>query len=77
MRCRKETGLKDQAEFFYPATAKEKNRAAKLEVLVLEHNNDIKKMSKIYTELIGKSSRSGSFNRFFKYIKKDSNAKVL
>jgi hypothetical protein len=32
--------------------AKEKDQAAKLEALVLETNNDMKKMSKTYTELI-------------------------
>jgi hypothetical protein len=53
---------------------KEKDQAAKLEALVLESNNDMKKMSKTYIELI---IESGSFNGFFKYIKKDSHAKVL
>jgi hypothetical protein len=52
MRCRKETGLENPGEFFYPSTAKKKDCTAKVEALVLETKNDMKKMSKTYIELI-------------------------
>jgi hypothetical protein len=74
MQCKKETGLKNQAEFFCPAITKEKDRVAKKEALVAKSNNDMKKMSKTYTELI---VESGSFNEFLKNLKKDNNTENL
>jgi hypothetical protein len=50
-RLRKEADLEDQAEFFCPAMAKEKDRAAKLENLVLEEKNEMSKKDKTYTQL--------------------------
>jgi hypothetical protein len=46
MRFKKETGLENQAKIFCPATAKEKDRAAKIETLVLEGKNDMNQATK-------------------------------
>jgi hypothetical protein len=50
-RFRKEVGLENPGEFFCPATAKEKDRAAKLEALVVENRNEMDKANKTYTQL--------------------------
>jgi hypothetical protein len=52
LRCRKETGLENPAEFFCPATAKEKDQATKIEALISESKNEMSKVNKTYTELI-------------------------
>jgi hypothetical protein len=56
-RFRKETGLGNSAEFFCSATAKEKDRAVKLEVIVKEVTNEMNKASKTYTELVVERSQ--------------------
>jgi hypothetical protein len=57
-----------------PVTAKEKDRAAKLEALVREGINEMNKASKTYTELIVENR---SFRGFFDYLKEDSSAEIL
>jgi hypothetical protein len=52
LRFKEAAGFGNQAEFFYPAMAKEKDRAAKIEALVLEGKNDMNKATKSYTQLI-------------------------
>jgi hypothetical protein len=44
--------LENPAEFFCLAMAKEKDRAAKIEALVVENKNEISKAEKTYTELV-------------------------
>jgi hypothetical protein len=57
LRFKEAAGLTDQAEFVCPATAKEKDRAAKLEAIVKEATNEMNKAGKSYTELIVERSQ--------------------
>jgi hypothetical protein len=75
MRFKKAAALEDQAEFFCPATAKEKDRAAKLEALVLENNNDMKKMNKTYTQLIVERAQEIGLSMDFLSTKENSKYK--
>jgi hypothetical protein len=57
LRFKEAAGLTDQAEFVCPATAKKKDRAAKLEAIAKEATNEMNKAGKSYTELIVERSQ--------------------
>jgi hypothetical protein len=68
LRFRKETGLENLAEFFCPATTKEKDRTAKIEALISESKYEMGKANKTYAELIVERAQEVDPSRFSKYI---------
>jgi hypothetical protein len=65
MRYKKATGLENSAEFFCPPMAKEKDGVAKIEVMILENISNMKKVKKIYTELIIERFQETDFSMDF------------
>jgi hypothetical protein len=64
-RRNKEIGLQDSSDFFNLKMLKEKDRAAKLEALVKEVQNDLAKPSKSYTQLFIERAQEVDFSMDF------------